>query len=817
MGKALIIDSFAGGGGASTGIEIALGRSPDYALNHDAVALGVHAANHPRTKHLVSNIWQAEPRHICMGRPVGLLWASPDCKHFSKAKGGKPVEKSIRGLARAILMWALTVHPRIIILENVEEFQGWGPLLADNTPCPDRKGEDFDKFIDDLRAPNKAKGKPRYRVEWKQLRGCDYGSPTIRNRLFIIARCDGKPIVWPKPTHGKPDSQEVLDGKLKPWPVAADCIDWSRPCPSIFATSKQIMEQYGIRAIRPLAAATMARIARGVERYVLNAVRPFLIPVVHTGDVRTYPIDEPHRTITCAHRGEQALVQPFITKFNRGATGHPINDPLHTITSAHSETRPGGAVPLGLVLPFLAPRYQEKPGQEPRTRSVVVPAATIVAGGNVPGMLVSPLLSRQFGASTGSSVSEPAPTVMPHGGGKTAIVAAFLAQHNGGMVGHSADEPVSTIVQKGPVQAVVSAGMISMKGSDRRGRSVEEPTTTQTAGGWHQAEVRAFLVKYFGTNQDPRLDDPLHTATSKARFGLVTVHGEPYQIVDIGMRMLTPRELFRAQGFPDFTAHLEGKAWLDRTIHQAGARHFRESPEAAKSAQPSSSPELGSGSIEPVAVYVRIDLGQKVLEIRNVEKNPLCANTAEASSTFHLPTELDDFALRNALMHSCKGHETLVGAEARSPNGRPFTHPKDGACSVLSSGVETTLRAVDAETGISIEIDASKFITSLGGPHSRRFGSTLTTLFSFVARAIGSCIQNETLTATLFNVNLSFEWHYIIDRQADGTPISKTDQIRLCGNSVCPQVAAALVAANYVEVEVSDDRPVPAFQLEAAE
>lgn len=700
--RELVIDSFAGGGGASSGITWAIGRSPDIAINHDPVALGVHAANHPETMHLVSNIWKAEPVHVCAGRPVGMLWASPDCRHFSKAKGGKPVDKSIRGLPYVVWRWAKEVRPRVIFLENVEEFADWGPLLEDNTPCPDRKGKSFKKFKAQLRNLG-------YRVQHRELRACDYGAPTIRKRLFMIARCDGLPIVWPKPTHGKPDSEDVMKGKLLPWRVAADCIDWNRVCPSIFATSKQIFKQYGIRAIRPLADATMARIARGVERYVINAVKPFLIPVVHTGDTRTYPIDEPHRTVTCAHRGEQALVTPFVartdmhlsnagcvyppeeplrtvtsanghavvapfvTKFNRGATGHAVDEPLHTITSAHSDTHPGGATPLGVVTPFLAPRYQEKPGQEPRTRSVAVPAATIVSGGNVPGMLVAPLLTRQFGASIGSDVNDPAPTVMPNGGVNTrngerpgqeprardvqepywtptaqgsqgavaavylqttrsadkpfngadepthtvtaggariGVVSAFLAQHNGGMVGHGADEPISTIVQKGCTQAVVSAGLISMKGSDRRSASIEEPTVTQTAGGWHQAEVRAFLVKYFGTNQDPRLEEPMHTATTKPRFGLVTVNGEPHEIVDIGMRMLTPRELFRAQGFPD---------------------------------------------------------------------------------------------------------------------------------------------------------------------------------------------------------------SYVIDRTAAGDPVSKTDQIRLCGNSVCPQVAEALVRANYAERVVSNDRSAPAFQLEAAE
>lgn len=469
--RELLIDSFAGGGGASTGIELALGRSPDVAINHDDIALAMHAVNHPATRHMPHNIWKVDPLAVCDGRPVGLLWASPDCRGFSKAKGGKPVKKNIRDLAWVVVRWARQVSPRVIILENVEEFQDWGPLTDDDMPCPERKGLYFKKFVNELRRLG-------YRVEWRELVAADYGSPTVRKRLFLIARRDGLPIVWPAPTHGKPDLLPVRAGKRLPWRTAAEIIDWSIPCPSIFDTSEQIMEQYGVRAIRPLAPATMARIAKGIKRYVLDAAEPFIVPLTHgRDDWRGHGVDEPIKTVTAAHRGEHALVTPFVTKFNRGATGHAMDTPLHTITTAHSDTHPGGAVPLGLVT-------------------------------------------------------------------------AFLAQHNTDMVGHDAREAVSTIVNKGCTQAVVSAGLVNLKGSDRRGSPVDAPAPTQCAGGWHVGEVRAFLVKYFGTDQDPRLNEPLHTCTTKDRFGLVTVHGEPYQIVDIGMRMLTPRELFNAQGFP---------------------------------------------------------------------------------------------------------------------------------------------------------------------------------------------------------------------------------------------------------------------------
>jgi DNA (cytosine-5)-methyltransferase 1 len=266
----IIVDSFAGGGGASTGIEIALGRSPDIAINHDATALAMHEVNHPATKHLTSDIWSVDPREVVGSAPVGLLWASPDCKHFSKAKGGKPVSKNIRSLAWVVVHWANTVRPRVIMLENVEEFQDWGPLGEDDKPCPLRKGQTFKRWVGQLKRLG-------YAVEWRELRACDYGAPTIRKRLFLIARRDGRPIVWPEPSHGDPKSEAVKTGRLKPWRTAAGIIDWSLPCPSIFDSAEEIFAKYGLRAVRPLQPATMARIAKGVKRYVLDAVRPFII------------------------------------------------------------------------------------------------------------------------------------------------------------------------------------------------------------------------------------------------------------------------------------------------------------------------------------------------------------------------------------------------------------------------------------------------------------------------------------------------------------------------------------------------------------
>lgn len=541
----IIVDSFAGGGGASTGIEMALGRSPDIAINHNAVALAMHAVNHPETVHLVEDVWAVDPRAATGGRPVGLGWFSPDCKHFSKAKGGKPVDKQIRSLAWVVVHWANLVRPRVIILENVEEFSTWGPLGADNKPCPDRRGQTFARWVGQLELLG-------YAVEWKELRACDYGAPTIRKRLFLIARRDGRPIVWPQPTHGDPKSDAVMSGRLKPWRTAAEIIDWSLPCPSIFASAEEIMAEHGLRAVRPLQAATMARIAKGVKRYVLDAAKPFIIPITHTRDAeRGQSSGEPLCTITSAHRGEQALVTSFVTGVG-GRMGQ--TEPRGADQPAQTLTAKADSV---VVAPYMVPRYGEREGQEPRTRSVEVPAPVVVPTGNG-GSLVAPhLMTMRNADKPHQGADQPAHTVTS-GGARATLVAAFLAQHNisrgdGINPGREIDQPVSTILQSGSHQGLVAANLLRQFGTGI-GSSIEEPARTVMADGQGKTQLSAaFLQKYYGADQDPRLDDPLHTATTKARFGLVTVEidGEPYVITDIGMRMLTPRELFRAQGFPD--------------------------------------------------------------------------------------------------------------------------------------------------------------------------------------------------------------------------------------------------------------------------
>lgn len=509
----LIIDNFAGGGGASMGIEMATGRQVDIAINHDIDAVRMHEVNHPHTRHYCESVWDVDPREVCQGRPVGLAWFSPDCKHHSKARGGKPVEKNIRGLAWVVRRWVATVKPRIVMLENVEEFQDWGPLAptpeGDFYPCPKRKGRTFKNFVKMLKSYG-------YQVEWRELRARDYGTPTIRKRLFLVARCDGLPIVWPTPTHGDPESPEVKAGKLKPWRTAAECIDWSVPCPSIFDRKK------------PLAEATCRRIAKGIMRYVVNSTEPF---IVNTANSKTT---------------------------GRGKNTWLLGAPLRTVTSS-----PGFA----LVAPTLVQTgYGEQRGQSPRALGLDKPLGTVVAGGGKHA-LVSAFMAKNYTGVVGSDLRDPLATVT--GVDHNSLVTANLV-HMGHGEGEGktkrrshgvrqVNQPLNTVTASGATAGLVTSHLVKLR-NNQFGQSNTEPMPTLTAGGGHVGEVRAFLVKYYGTDQDPELNAPLHTITTKDRFGLVTVQGERYAIADIGLRMLTPRELFTAQGFPlDYVIEHDGQ------------------------------------------------------------------------------------------------------------------------------------------------------------------------------------------------------------------------------------------------------------------
>ncbi|KJD20549.1 DNA methyltransferase [Vreelandella aquamarina] len=473
FGHELVVDNFAGGGGASEGIEQALGRPVDLAINHDATAIAVHTANHPGSEHAVADVWDIDPEQATNGMPVGLAWFSPDCRHHSKAKGGRPVSKSVRGLAWVAARWAAKVKPRVIVLENVEEFLDWGPLIKDSDgktrPCPNRKGQTFNGFVRALRRHG-------YQVDWRILRACDYGAPTIRKRLFLIARRDSLPIVWPKPTHADPKAPAVQRRKLQPWRTAAECIDWSLPCPSIFGRKK------------PLATATLNRIAKGVMRFVVEHQQPFIVKLNHTA----------------------AYYTPF--------RGQSLLEPLQTITAA-----PGYA----LVTPFItecanASSQRNMAADEPlRTQCAQVK------------------------------------------GGHFAVVSAFLAKHYTGVVGADLRDPLPTVTTTDH-NALVSAFMINMKGSQRSAKDAREPLTTICASTTHAYLTAAFLAPYYGSGETGRdIRQPAPTVTTKDRLQLVTVmiDGEQYAIVDIGMRMLQPHELAKAQGFPDHYqfAEIDGK------------------------------------------------------------------------------------------------------------------------------------------------------------------------------------------------------------------------------------------------------------------
>ncbi|MDB5056148.1 MAG: (cytosine-5-)-methyltransferase [Bacilli bacterium] len=527
--KEIIVDNFAGGGGASTGIELAIGRSVDIAINHDPAAIAMHKMNHPDSEHLCQSVWDIDPREVVRGRPVALCWFSPDCKHFSKAKGGKPVEKSIRGLAWVAVRWAAIAKPRVIILENVEEFKTWGPI-KDGQPDPKRKGLTFRTFVNALKRQG-------YEVDWRELRACDYGAPTIRKRFFLIARRDGRPITWPQPTHGAKDSIGVKSGELLPWRTAAEIIDWTIPCPSIFERSK------------PLAENTLRRIARGLQKFVIDNPNPFIVKVNHSGaEFRGQPIDEPLQTMTA--KNGYGIVTPYIARIGQTGFGgdrmqYPIEDPLTTIVTKAEHL---------LISPTLIQTgYGEREGQSPRILDLEKPLGTVVAGGTKHAVVAASLVKHYGGGydGPGNDVNDPLSTIttVDH----NALVSALLVQYNtetteNGMRGQSLDDPINTIPTANRYGLVTSSLMILR--NNQFGQEVTQPIPTVTAGGGHVAEVRAFLIAYYGSSIGQDINEPLQTVVTKDRFGLVTIKGVDYQIVDIGMRMLEPHELFAAQGFP---------------------------------------------------------------------------------------------------------------------------------------------------------------------------------------------------------------------------------------------------------------------------
>ncbi|WP_293797303.1 DNA cytosine methyltransferase [uncultured Pantoea sp.] len=568
--REIIVDNFAGGGGASTGIEMATGRSVDIAINHDPNAIAMHTTNHPDTLHYCESVFDIDPIAATAGAPVGLAWFSPDCRHFSKAKGSKPVKKEIRGLAWIVIRWALAKRPRVVMLENVEEFKTWGPLLeSEDHPDPARAGETFAAFVgmlstgidadhpaldevcDFLQIGRHSAEARRlvaglgYAVEYRELRACDYGAPTIRKRFFMVMRCDNQPVTWPQPSHGDPKSLAVQSGHLKPWRTAAECIDWSIPCPSIFERNK------------PLAENTLKRIARGIQRFVIDNPTPFIVKCNHTTNKGSYDcfrgqsLDDPLQTITKTHG--YAVVAPVFAGTG-GSTfqmkPRPVDKPFFTLLTQNR---------TNVICPLLAPVISRQFGNS-IGHPVDDPAGTVTASGGGKSALVCPTLiqmgygERQGQAPRTLDLHKPVGTVTA-GGNKFAVVSAFLAKHFGGSYtgpGAAMDAPAHTVTTTDH-HALVTSNLIKLRGTCKDGQRTDTPMPTITAGGQHVGEVRAFLMKYYGNEKGGvGLTEPLGTVTTNDRFGLVTVDGADYQIVDIGMRMLQPHELYAAQGFPSW-------------------------------------------------------------------------------------------------------------------------------------------------------------------------------------------------------------------------------------------------------------------------
>ncbi|MBE6826363.1 MAG: DNA cytosine methyltransferase [Ruminococcus sp.] len=478
MSREIIVDNFAGGGGASTGIEMAVGRNVDIAINHDPDAIRMHKANHPCTKHYCEDVWEVDPVEACGGRKVGLAWFSPDCTHFSRAKGGKPVDKNIRGLAWVAVRWAYMVRPRVIMLENVPEIRSWGPLDDKGKPIKQRAGEIFEGFcmalttgippehpahgemcasLGILPESEMAEALSRglgYMLDYRILRSCDYGAPTTRTRFYMIARSDGNPIIWPEATHGEANG-------LLPYHTAAECIDWSIPAKSIFEREK------------PLAENTLRRIARGIRKFVIDHPDPFIVTVNHGGD---------------CFRGQN------------------IHDPLNTVTAKNG---------YSVVVPSLIQYHSETADDEVRGQELTEPLMTVDTQPRY-ALSVAHIMKNYGGNYTGS--------------------------------GSGADDPLDTVTAKDH-NSLVTAHILTLR-NHMDGQALDEPLSTISCSGAHHAEVQAFLVKYFSNGAAKSVQEPLDTVTTKDRFALVTIHGEEYIITDIRMRMLQPRELFNAQGFP---------------------------------------------------------------------------------------------------------------------------------------------------------------------------------------------------------------------------------------------------------------------------
>ncbi len=539
----IIVDNFAGGGGASTGIELATGRPVTIAINHDPAAILMHQTNHPYTEHLQASVWDVDPREVCAGRPVGLAWFSPDCKHFSKAKGAALVDRNIRGLAWIVLRWAGTVRPRVIILENVEEFKTWGPVRK-GKPVKSKSGDTFQKWLSQLEALG-------YKVEYRELVAADYGAPTTRKRFVLIARRDGRPIRWPERTHAPRDSEEVKSGKCKPWVSAAEIIDWSLPCPSIFAGKAEIKKRYGVNAVRPLADNTMRRIIRGVDKFTIRSGDPFIVPTGYgerKGQApRVHDIREPVSTVVSTTKQNlcRPIVAPLTVTNTSNSVGAPADQPVHTV-------RTGGGGQM-LVTPNLI-QYHAEQGDYARAQGLAAPISTVDASNRYG--LVTAQMTEYYGNGAPLDVTEPMHTATSHD--REALTTAIMQPfHAGGYKGkgNSPEEPVNTVTSSGG-QSLVCSHVAEFKGQDI-GQRADKPLRTVTAQGGEFGVVSVRTVKYapgadlgYWPQIRALLNKHCGYQLADDEILLIWIRGAWYYIRDIGLRMLTPPELYRAMGFP---------------------------------------------------------------------------------------------------------------------------------------------------------------------------------------------------------------------------------------------------------------------------
>ena len=530
----IIVDNFAGGGGASTGIELATGRVVDVAINHDPDAILMHKTNHPYTEHFEASVWEVDPETVCRGRPVGLAWFSPDCKHFSKAKGAALVDRKIRGLAWIVLRWAGKVRPRVIILENVEEFVTWGPVRK-GKPVKAKAGQTFNQWKSQLEALG-------YAIEHRELVAADYGAPTTRKRFVLIARCDGQPIVWPERTHAPRDSEEVRTGKLLPWRSAAEIIDWNTPSYSIFASKQEIKEKYGVNAVRPLAENTMRRIIRGLDKFTIRSGEPFIVECNHGGDGHVRGTTEPVNTVTGRYTGGMCtpVMAPYTFSNTGGSTGADAGEPVHTIRTS------GGQVLASANLI----QYHTERTENVRANGMALPLPTVDTS-NRYGLTTAQLVE-YYGNGTPLDVAHPLHTVTCHD--REAVVFAHISKYFGGVVGAGLAEPVPTITTIDH-NALTAAHVVEFKGQDI-GQHTERPLRTITTSAGEFAACHVHLAKADGCELMfwPQIRALLnkHCGYSMAddEVLLLEIGDAFYFIADILLRMLTPRELYNAMGFP---------------------------------------------------------------------------------------------------------------------------------------------------------------------------------------------------------------------------------------------------------------------------